>query len=321
MSAMSYLCPGNGGVYAATRFLLVSLVLGALGGVVACGKDPVSPPTAVLQPDLLVTDTWLAPRLNDPSVVVLHIGTDAVYRAAHVPGARLVLSSALAVDRNGLPAELPDAATLDALFEAAGVSDGSHVVLTGDGPLNAARGFFTLDYLGHQRVSMLDGGLAGWRAAGRPIETTVTTVARGAFTPRVQSARLVDADWVSVRLNRSGVALVDVRTNPEYTGEVAASALIPRPGHIPSARNVFWRTLEVSDTDRRLKPEAMLRELLEGAGAAPGTSVVTYCSTGVQSSMGYFAARYLGYDVKLYDGSFIDWSQRLQLPVTKGAAP
>lgn len=320
MSQMSRSCTGNGGGAAATR-LLAALTLGALVGVVACGEDPVSPPTAVLQPDLLVSDTWLASRLNDPSVVVLHIGTDAQYRAAHVPGARLVLSSALAVERNGLPAELPDAATLDALFEAAGVSDGSHVVLTGDGPLVAARGFFTLDYLGHQRVSMLDGGLAGWRAAGRLIETAVPTVARGAFTPRGQSARLVDADWVATRLNRSGVALVDVRTTAEYTGEVAGNALILRPGHIPGARNVFWRTLQVSDTDQRLKPEAGLRALLEGAGAAPGTSVVTYCSTGVQSSLGYFVARYLGYDVKLYDGSFIDWSQRMQLPVTTGAAP
>lgn len=292
--------------------------LAALG---ACGDDPVSPPTARLQPDLLVSDAWLSSRLNDPSVVVLHIGTEGTYRAGHVPGARLVLSSAIAVDRDGLPSELPDVATLDTLFEAAGVSDGSHVVLTSAGPTPAARAFFTLDYLGHKRVSVLDGGLAGWRAAGRPTETTSPSVTRGSFTPRVQSARLVDADWVAARLGRPGVALVDVRPANEYTGEVAGNALVQRPGHIPGARNVFWRTFQVGDTDERLKPEAALRTLIEGAGAAPGIEVVTYCGSGVLSSVGYFVARYLGYDVKLYDGSFIDWSRRTHLPVTKGATP
>ncbi|MDP1860166.1 MAG: sulfurtransferase [Gemmatimonadaceae bacterium] len=295
--------------------------LGALMAVVACSDDPVSPPTAAVQPDLLVSDAWLASRLNDPLVIVLHVGTDATYRAAHVPGARLVLSSALAVERNGLPSELPDVATLDALFETAGVSDASHVVLTGDGPVGAARGFFTLDYLGQRRVSMLDGGLAGWRAAGRPTETTSPTVARSAFTPRVQPARLVDADWVSARLGRPGVALVDVRPTAEYTGEIPGNALVQRPGHIPGARNVFWRTFQVSDTDQRLKPEAALRALLEGAGAAPGVEVVTYCAIGALSSFGYFVARYMGYEVKLYDGSFVDWSQRTQLPVNRGPTP
>jgi thiosulfate/3-mercaptopyruvate sulfurtransferase len=301
--------------------LLAGIAFGACMTLVACDDDPVSPPVAVVQPDLLVSASWLSSRLTDPSVVVLHVGTEANYRAGHVPGARLVLSSALAVDRNGLPAELPDVATLDALFEAAGVSDGAHVVLAGGGPTAAARAFFTLDYLGHARVSMLDGGLAGWRADGRPTETTTPSVARGSFTPRVQSARLVDADWVAARLGRPGVALVDVRPTAEYTGEVAGSALVQRPGHIPGARNVFWRTFLVSDTDERLKPEAALRALLEGAGAAAGVDVVTYCGSGVLSSFGYFVARYLGYDVKLYDGSFTDWSLRTQLPVTRGAAP
>lgn len=300
---------------------LAALALGASLAIVACGDDPVSPPTAVVQPDMLVSAAWLVSRLTDPSVVVLHVGTDANYRAAHVPGARLVLTSALAIERDGVPFELPEVATLDALYEAAGVSDGSHVVLTGDGPLPAARGFFTLDYLGHRRVSMLDGGLAGWRAAARPTETAAPTVTRGTLTPRVQPARLVDANWVSTRLGRTGVALVDVRTANEYTGDVAGNALIQRPGHIPGARNVLWRTFQVSDTDQHLKPEAELRALLETAGAAPGVQVVTYCSTGMQSSVGYFVARYLGYDVMLYDGSFVDWSLRTQLPVTRGTTP
>jgi len=321
MSQSSCTNPRAARIVPAPSRLLAALARGALMGVVACSDDPVSPPTAAVQPDLLVSDAWLASRLNDPSVVVLHVGNETNYRAGHVPGARLVFAGALAVERNGLPTELPDVATLDSLFEAAGVSDGSHVVLTSIALTPAARAFFTLDYLGHRRISLLDGALPAWRAAGRPTETTSPSVARGSFTPRVQPARLVDADWVSARLGRPGVALVDVRPTNEYTGEVAASASVQRPGHIPGARNVFWRTFLVSDTDERLRPESALRALLQGAGAAPGIEVVTYCGSGALSSVGYFVARYLGYDVKLYDGSYIDWSARTQLPVNRGLIP
>src|SRR3712207_6400249 len=108
---------------------------------------------------------------SDPGTVILHVGRNrADYDAGHIPGARWVPLSSIVTERNGVPNELPSVEALDAVFEAAGVSDGSRVVVYGDmGGLSAGRAFFTLDYLGLP-PAVLDGGLEAWRAAGRPVE-------------------------------------------------------------------------------------------------------------------------------------------------------
>jgi thiosulfate/3-mercaptopyruvate sulfurtransferase len=126
---------------------------------------------------------------------------------------------------------------------------------------------------------------------------------------------IVDAQWVHDRLNDSGVAILDARPPAEFSGETHGEG-VNRPGHIPGARNVFWQTLVRSPDDSRLRDEAELRRMFEEAGAAPGDTVVAYCRTGGQASFLYTVARHLGYDVRLYDGSYIDWS-RTEFPVER----
>jgi len=306
-----------------------------------------------VQSELLVGPRRLAEQLDQPGLVVLHVGRDRTsYDAGHVPGARFLPLSSIAVERDGLPNELPSPEALDEAFEAVGVSDASRVVLYGDlGGLAAARAFFTLDYLGKGSVALLDGGLEGWRAAERPVTTAAPAVQRGSFTPRPRPELVASAEWVRDHQRDSTVVLVDARAPQEYTGEVPGDG-VTRPGHIPGAKNVFWRTLVVSEANPELRSPDVLRALFSLAGArqavevqrareraqrdsvqrqrermgegarpprrapqaapAPptGSTVVAYCRTGVQSSFLYFVSRYLGYETKLYDGSFVDWSRR-----------
>ncbi|MGQ0643116.1 MAG: sulfurtransferase, partial [Gemmatimonadaceae bacterium] len=260
-------------------------------------------------------------HLNDPDVVVLHVGTDAVYRAGHIAGARFIAVTTIAPERNGTPFELADTPVLEAAFEAAGVSDRSHVVIYTDaGILQAARAFFTLDYVGHRRVSLLDGGLDIWKLEGRPLNSEVPTVATGSLTVRAQADRLVTADWLNQRLQDPAIVLLDARTSSEYSGQVPGSFAPPRPGHIPGAYNLFWRDMVLSATDQRLKDRETLRAAYAAVGATAGKRVVSSCITGVLSSVNYFVARYLGLDVSLYDGSFLEWSRRPELPVAKCAS-
>ncbi len=270
-----------------------------------------------VQSELLVSSAWLAERLDDPGVVVLHVAGDrSAYDRGHIPGARFLPLSAIVVERDGIANELPPVEYLDSVFESVGVSDDARVVVYGP-PLFAARAFFTLDYLGHgSRTAMLDGGLEGWVAEGRPLSTDAPEVARGSFTPRPEPERVVDAAWVSERLDAPGVVLLDARPEAEYTGEVAGAG-VPRPGHIPGAVNVFWQRMIRSPEDPTfLEPEA-LQALLREAGVEPGDTIVAYCRTGVQASVAYFVARYLGYEARMYDGSFMDWSPREELPVER----
>lgn len=310
----------------ATRSLLVRrslpIILAALA-LAGCGNEsPTEPSGPVTRSELLVSTEWLAARLTDPSVVVVHVGSDATFRAGHVPGAKFLAFASLAVERNGLPAELPDLAALEAALEGAGISDGKHVVLYGDmSGLAAARAFFTLEYVGHPKASLLDGGLEAWKAESRAVETTAPTTQQGSLAVRANAELLVTGEWILSRLQDPSLALIDARQTAEYVGDVAGHARITRPGHIPGAGSFPWRTALVSTTDLRLKDPETLRTMLTAAGADFGETTVTYCSTGVQSSMSYFIARYVGYSPKLYDGSFVDWNLRAEYPVAKCATP
>jgi thiosulfate/3-mercaptopyruvate sulfurtransferase len=266
---------------------------------------------------LLVGAGWLAANLSDPDLVVLHVGRDrGQYDVGHVPGARFLPVGSLLVERDGIPNELPPVAQLDSVFESLGVSDEGRIVVYGE-PLLAARTFFTLDYLGHgDRTALLDGGLAVWTEEGRALSTEAPSFAPGRFTPRPQPERVADAAWVAGRLEDPRVALIDARPPAEYSG-AEPGAGIPRGGHIPGAENVFWQELLVSSDRPLLRDVEALRGRFEGAGASADRTVVTYCRSGLQASFAYFVSRYLGYDSKMYDGSFLDWSPRQDLPVTR----
>jgi thiosulfate/3-mercaptopyruvate sulfurtransferase len=293
-------------------FVLAALSLLAIPQDVLPGQEP--PPAT---DSLLVSAAWVAARLTDPHLVLLQLGRDSsAFVAGHIPGARFVPLGAIVVDRQGVPNELPEVAQLDRVVEAAGVSTDSRVVLYGE-PLAATRMFFTLDYLGMGgRVALLDGGFAGWQAEGRPVSREPAPPARGTFDPRPDSRLLVDADWVRARLGDSSVVLLDARSPEEWSGQEAGDGVV-RPGHIPGAADVYWRRALTAREPARFEDRAVLAELLSQAGVSPGRTLVTYCRIGGQASLIYFVARYLGYQPRMYDGSFVEWSQRPELPVAR----
>ena len=122
---------------------------------------------------------------------------------------------------------------------------------------------------------------------------------------------LADAAWVRAHLGDSTVALLDARPPADYAGTPGSS---PPSGHIPGARNIFWKSTQAG-TPPVLLDRATLEAMFRAAGVAPGDVVVTYCNTGVQASFLYFVARYLGHDVRMYDGSFAEWKQLAGMPI------
>ncbi len=268
---------------------------------------------------MLVTGEWLAGHLKDPDLVALAIGQKSEFDQAHIPGSRFLDSSSIALRAtperpNSL--ELPPMADLAAAFGELGVSNSSRIVLymTKDSLAAATRAYWTLDAMGlGPRVSLLDGGFPEWQRQGRPVTTEVAAPTPGKLTPCPQSDVLADLDYVKSNLRRAGIDIVDARTSNFYSGETPGRNM--RPGHIPGATSVPYATLV--DEQMRFRPAEQLRQRFEDAGVKTGDRVVSYCHIGQQATVVYFVARYLGFDARLYDGSFEEWSRHAELPVEK----
>jgi thiosulfate/3-mercaptopyruvate sulfurtransferase len=275
-------------------------------------------PGAGMHPSMLVSGAWLAGRLNQPSLVILHVGSQKDYDSGHIPGARLVKLADISITgERGLRLELPPVAALEQAFGRLGVSNASRIVVyaAGDSVQSATRVWFTLDYLGlSNHAALLDGGLPLWQAEGRPVSTEVPRVEPRKLTAHAAPQRIVTAEWVRAHLGDPGVQVLDARLPEFYSGANAGG--MPRAGHIPGARNQPFA--ELLAEHGKLKPLATVQALMKAGG---GRITVTYCHIGQQATLLYFAARYLGMDARLYDGSFQDWSMRSDLPVEPAAAP
>lgn len=297
----------------ATRRISALMGAAALAAALGAASAPSAPDSA-----LLVSTDWLAKNLSDRSVVVLVVDrNDSAYKAGHVPGARFVPYVTLGVNTNGLSLELPSPDSLKNLFESVGVSNASHVVLTGR-PLIVTRAFFTLDYLGLKNVSALDGGFTKWKREGRAAETSTPAVARGRITPAPRPEIVAKAPYVLDRVGKTGYSFVDTRTDSEYIGIGARGGLMST-GHLAGARRLEWQTAFTDTNDFTPKSVAELATLWNER-VTPGDTVIAYCYIGYRASGSYFISRLLGYPAKLYDGSYEEWAH-LKYPTVTPPTP
>jgi thiosulfate/3-mercaptopyruvate sulfurtransferase len=304
------------------NLMLLCVALTTVASVAAQTGKNIAPK---VRSEMLASTAWLAEHLNDRKVSIIHVAADRKgYDEGHIPGARFLSTRDILTTRNGIANELPAVADLKKAFEQLGIGNEDRIVIYGDNSgLLAARVYYTLDYLGHaDRAALLDGGIEKWKAEKREVSTQAATPSPAAFTPRVnpdvrvEMAAVSDLSWTAANVDSPNVALLDARPAKQYEGEEAGG--LARPGHIPGAVSLYWMQHLSAADNPVMKPVSELRKMYEAAGVKPGQTVVTYCRTGMQASHSYFTAKYLGYVVKMYDGSFSEWSAAEGTPVTKG---
>lgn len=288
-----------------------------LFGALAMGAE--ATPAASQDQPVLVSTEWLADRIDDPDLVLVHVGMSMRGMPdEYIEGARFIEYHDFADDRDGLVIQvMPEDQMVEAIRNA-GISNDSRVVLYGAGSAHMpARIYMTLDYLGHgDRTSVLDGGIETWKAEGRPMTGSVVTPHVGTFEPHINDDVLVSAEWIAERLDDPAMTLIDARPENEYTGERTPQTL--RPGHIPGAYNLYWADLMKSDDEPVLKALAEVQARWDEAGADRDGLVVSYCYIGMRASYTYLISKHLGYDARFYDGSWNEWGADQSLPVVEG---
>lgn len=259
--------------------------------------------------NMVVDAQWLAGHLADPDLVLLHVGPKDDYAAGHIPGARLVALKDIAVD-DDLTLQLPAAADLRQRLGALGITASSRVVVyfAKEWISPATRVIFTLHAAGlGEQVALLDGGIDEWRRQQKATTAQASAVIKHAGPELRMQPLVVDADFVRSRARSPGYVLVDARAPVYYDGVEPSGAMGKRrKGHIPGAVNIPFT--QIVGLDNKLKTPAQLETLFRDSGIKAGTRLVVYCHIGQQATAILFAARSLGIDAVLYDGSFEDWT-------------
>ncbi len=274
----------------------------------------------------LITVEDLVTRLADPTLRIVdcrwYLGRPGegrvAYDAGHLPGAvHADVDTDLTVLDGPGRHPLPDPIEFAARMAALGIGN-EHLVVAYDdvGGWVAARLWWMLDDLGHERVAVLDGGIGAWTAAGHPLTTDAPSFVPGHLRLADHWTRTIDRDALRARLGT--VRLLDARGAPRYRGEVEPIDAVP--GHIPTA--VHAPTDGNLGADGRFLGAAVLGDRFRALGAdGIDAEVVTSCGSGVAACHNALAMRAAGLaDPLLYVGSYSDWTQHV-LPIATGDEP
>lgn len=265
----------------------------------------------------LVTTAWLADHLSDPALRVLDAswylpsaGRDAraEFVAGHVPGARFFDLDAASAHDTTLPHMLPTPAAFADYVGALGVGD-EHDVVVYDGSgvnLSAPRVWWMFRAFGHDRVSVLDGGLGKWRAEGRPLEAGEEPRETTRFTPRPRLELVRDLAAMAAHVAGGDSQIVDMRSAGRFAGRDPEPRPGLRGGHMPGSLNLPFN--ELVNPDGTVLDEAALRARLSAAGIDPRRPIVASCGSGTSACALLLNLDRLGVrDAALYDGSWSEW--------------
>ncbi len=260
---------------------------------------------------------------HHPSIRIVDMRTSLPdYLKGHIPNAVYLHFENLLIPEKGIPAQAPNRICLERLLgENLGTSNPKWVILYSEkSNFNATLFAWTLDYLGHKKVGILNGGWEKWVLEKLPTTQEYPSLTPQKFFGKVIRDTLAEKQWVLDRLTAKNVVILDARSPKQYSGEEGDEI---RRGHIPGAKNVFWETTLEGEEAKTWKKKEDLEKLFLESGVTRDKEIIVYCRTGREASHLYFSLRYgLSFPhVRLYRGSWVEWSADKNLPVKLGMDP
>jgi thiosulfate/3-mercaptopyruvate sulfurtransferase len=249
------------------------------------------------------------------------------YVQEHLPGAVYVSEGLLRVSLGGMPTHYLPPEAMQPILRRLGLRAGvPAVVYTGVGPvkkggdgLQQSAMAYALARFGHDMVYILDGGVDKWKAEGRPLTKAFPRVMESDYNVQVYHEYSVNRRQLEALLDRDDVLLVDSRPSDVYAGQWHWS----KPGHIPGAINVPWTSFFDGENRCLLRPDEELQAVVDRHGITADKNIVCYCGTGRKATSQFLLFRwYLGFPrVRLYEGSFTEWSAYLENSTVAGSEP
>jgi thiosulfate/3-mercaptopyruvate sulfurtransferase len=274
-------------------------------------------------PHTLVGTDWVATHGGDNNVRLVEVDVDtAAYDTGHIAGA---IGWHWQRDLQQRPVrDIPTAEEWEALLSRSGIDADTLVVLYGDNHnWFAAYAYWLFKLYGHEDVCLMNGGRQRWIDEGRPVSNDVPGIAATSYRASGPDRRLrAFRDDVAMTIGGSSVALVDVRSPKEYSGELLAPENLPqegaqRGGHIPGAQSIPWASAVAADGT--FKSAAELQALYGGKGITADKPTIAYCRIGERSAHTWFVlTELLGYpNVRNYDGSWTEWGSLIGAPIER----
>jgi thiosulfate/3-mercaptopyruvate sulfurtransferase len=296
--------------------LLVALLFNA------CRTTDTSVSDSYTNAKLLLSANNFEAELNNSDVLIIDVRSSfEAYKTGHIPGAVYFHARRDLVDKEH-PVEhfMVDADMFQDLMQSIGVNNNSRVLVYDEGnALGSARLFYGLEYYGFGgSISILDGGMAAWEAAQKPIQsieldTLEISNNQGDFISRKQENKQCDIAYVIGVEPGSNKIIFDVRSAEEYEGtDVRAE----QGGHIPGAVNLEWSVVLVDGDVPFFKSHTEIQAIYDSLGITRDKEVIPHCHTNVRGSHAYFTLRLMGYDsVRPYEGSWSEYGNAANVVV------
>ena len=275
-----------------------------------------------------VSTDWLLDNLRRAGMIIMDVQPNIHdYIQEHIPGAIYLNEGLLRTYIDGMPARYMPAETIQPALRLAGLKPGVPVVVyTGTG---AAKGWgdgleqtmtaYSLARFGHDAIYVLDGGLDKWKGEKKPLSKEFPGTARSDFNVRVVSDFYIEYEEFKAIKDCSDVMVLDARPPDVYEGQ----SFWIKPGHIPGAVNVPWASLMTDTNKSLLKSDEEILAILRANGVGPEKTIICMCGTGREATNEFILFKwYLNYpNVRIYEGSFTEWSAYPENPTVTGKNP